>query len=1400
MRAMDEALQGLYSKKRVLHISDVHVRPLARHEEYREIFEVVYGYVQQTLEDEKESEDPGDVLIVFTGDLFDSKTKFCPETILVCREFLKQLGKLAPTFVIAGNHDMLESNVSRLDAITPIAQDLTNVFYLRETGVYASKDKTFALVVNSLYDQTTPWITAARAKEELGSTKPAFLAALYHGTVAGSVNAHGFEFTNSADDGTTTRMRTMKDFEGFDAVLLGDIHKMQVISEEKPVAAYAGSLIQQNHGEKLGDHGFLDWVFYTKPPLEGDESWDKCDVPDFVAAPNDYGFVDIICEDGKWANMDAFDLSSSSEEEDDDASATRSMPPTSSTSADDEKEAAILEEKDPLPPHCYARFFLKNTTSLQLDVIVQTVKQYVETLVITKKNFAATSVATTDVSVPSTTTEEQQQRLDEDTLIKDYCSQNELDFEQMLALHNSYRKAIGKKEEDDDSVSSSYVWKPIFMELRNMFGYGGNVTNMVAFPEHGVMSVVAGNAYGKTSLVNCLLFALFGRAPLNPGANMNTVSVVHGKETNAFVRLLVNHGGRFFLIERKANPAKKKTASNGLDKFEFSCDVWESDELGAKLAKRTSVKKNNTDAFVTSLFGTIDTFLLNNLVNKESSRDLLSLTPAEQVKALKRNFCVDVYDKYRELNKAAMDKAKREFLDASAAVKGARELIEQQRQQQQGEDVVEKQNIVVDDETLAVEQAKLGQMEQQLRQLLIDQAGVDKDRIQLNKLKRELEAFNKDLDVMLAGKTEDYEPGETDGTRELLLQRQATLNRLKEKLRIISTFIDDCKFDREHMKALGSIAARRDVDDINPVCDKDEGTIFAEIKQLLSARGSLQTTATADIDTIEEGTDYEALYDEQRAQVERLGFGLYEPSSEEIADATAVLNQHEKRKHEEPARVQELLEAEQEALARFRAENSRLLATSTGSSVDDVSYDELSARLEKLKSRRRIRTLQSTGEPLLVSDYDELLDACETQVAIAPKKAMPSVVLSELKPAKHYAVLPEVVFDSLCTIVENIEYDEKRKVTVVDEDNFYDDPELEKEIKQLQVTMAHSRERGLQQMVSELKEQLEEATKHQQALPRAEKLINEYLPAYAQLKKTEMLKAAAKLQHIDQHELPVTCLPLLSEEESLQTRVQDLEKDVQELEAELKICEAYDKSDSFHDAIDELEAKVGTDQAAKLREVEEEVTNQRMYVKDLEKRAMEAKQWEREREAKEKQEQVVEELLERANKAEQALMPLKHYSNLIGSKGIPTRLMFERVADLQGYVNSILERFTKYSMVISYKDTGDACSFMLRNRETGVLLSACRLSGYEKLTIQLALKRALNKFSYMTKSSIMIIDEAFDCIDVSNFDSMLPEAVNLITEDYSVCLAISQRDISHISDLRCTISREDGKSVISCGA
>ena len=118
----------------IVHISDVHIRPLKRHQEFESVFKTL---AQDLMKLKQEGKQP---LMVVTGDILDSKHVFKPETFYVCRRFMKMLSMIGPTLVIAGNHDMLERNTSRLDALSvPPAEPHSLACYRQVTAAHAQQ-------------------------------------------------------------------------------------------------------------------------------------------------------------------------------------------------------------------------------------------------------------------------------------------------------------------------------------------------------------------------------------------------------------------------------------------------------------------------------------------------------------------------------------------------------------------------------------------------------------------------------------------------------------------------------------------------------------------------------------------------------------------------------------------------------------------------------------------------------------------------------------------------------------------------------------------------------------------------------------------------------------------------------------------------------------------------------------------------------------------------------------------------------------------------------------------------------------------------------------------------------------------------------------------------------------
>jgi len=244
--------------KHIHHISDIQIRNLRRHKEYSQVFENLYKEVKKN---------PDNAVAYIGGDIAHSKLDMSPELIDMLSKLFKNLADICPTIIIAGNHDCNLNNLSRLDCLTPIVENLNhpNLHYLLKTGVYKCADTSF--VVWDVWDREKDYI---KAKDVKGDTK----VVLYHGTVDQARTDLGFKLPSKVK---------IDLFKGYDLGLLGDIHKRQFINKDETIG-YCGSLVQQNHGEDIGK-GYLLWDVPARKST-------------YVEIPNDYGYVTLDIDNG----------------------------------------------------------------------------------------------------------------------------------------------------------------------------------------------------------------------------------------------------------------------------------------------------------------------------------------------------------------------------------------------------------------------------------------------------------------------------------------------------------------------------------------------------------------------------------------------------------------------------------------------------------------------------------------------------------------------------------------------------------------------------------------------------------------------------------------------------------------------------------------------------------------------------------------------------------------------------------------------------------------------------------------------------------------------------------------------------------------------------------------------
>lgn len=236
---------------KLVHFSDLHIRLFKDHDLYRKILEQAVGEWKSIKPDR----------IVFTGDLVHSKNQMTPELVEFVAWVLTECAKITKTILIIGNHDFLENNNSRLDALTPIIESLQNpnITYYKNRGVY--EDENVNWCVFSLVEHNIPPDILKSKNKNIG---------LFHGPIQGLYTDIGYKF----EDGFESSK-----FKGCDLVLCGDIHKRQIFDIPNGKKAYmVGSTIQQNYGETISKHGYGVYTLDT-------------DQYDFVDLPNPKPFL-----------------------------------------------------------------------------------------------------------------------------------------------------------------------------------------------------------------------------------------------------------------------------------------------------------------------------------------------------------------------------------------------------------------------------------------------------------------------------------------------------------------------------------------------------------------------------------------------------------------------------------------------------------------------------------------------------------------------------------------------------------------------------------------------------------------------------------------------------------------------------------------------------------------------------------------------------------------------------------------------------------------------------------------------------------------------------------------------------------------------------------------------------
>jgi DNA repair exonuclease SbcCD ATPase subunit len=543
----------------IAHLADIHIRLFKRHEEYREAFHKLYDQLRNT--------DLSEGVIVVAGDIVHAKTDMSPEMVVLASEFLRNLADIAPTIVIAGNHDLNLSNMNRLDSLTPIIRNINhpNLHYFKNAGVYKVADADFAVM--SILDDQEQWpsITDCEGKRKI---------ALYHGPVHGATTDARYTITNRHVDVDT--------FNGFDMVLLGDIHRYQTLQARdvhagKPVIVYPSSLIQQNHGESVDNHGWCLWnvgaCSHTFQPL-----------------PNDYGYYTIEIKNGK-------------------------VPfPTD------------------VPKNVRLRIFTGNQDNTTTKKIVATLrKQYNIIELSINKSKHDSSVdrdkLKNNMEMMDVNNLNVQNQLIQDWLERTYETVSSPLLKNILNVNTQLNAQI-----KHDDQSRNVHWRPIQLKFSNMFSYGED--NIINFDNmKGIYGIFAQNASGKSSAMDALIFTLYDKTP----RAFRGDHIMNNRKDEFVCQLKFEIDGEIFYIRRTGT--RKKTGDVKVD-----VSFWQEHDDGSHVSLNGEDRRD-TNANIRNYVGSYEDFVLTALSGQTSNALFIDKSHSERKDLLIQFMGLSIFDK-----------------------------------------------------------------------------------------------------------------------------------------------------------------------------------------------------------------------------------------------------------------------------------------------------------------------------------------------------------------------------------------------------------------------------------------------------------------------------------------------------------------------------------------------------------------------------------------------------------------------------------------------------------------------------------------------------------------------------------------------------------------------------------
>jgi len=597
----------------IYHFSDLHIQLYKRHNEYQAIFDKVINYLKEEKESFKiplanNTDIP--LIALITGDILHSKSDLSPECVQLTYNFLKAVSNIMPLVIIPGNHDINMNNRERLDALTPIISDLPKsnpIYYFLESGIYQISNLLFYHA--SIFDyQIIPPIKSSTMTHIM----------LYHGRVNGAVLYNGLEISEDSNKTVTPSI-----FSTYDITCLGDIHKHQFLT---PNIAYAGSLIQQNLGEDVDNHGLIKWDVASKKGV-------------LIPIKNDSSYITLYVDSKKANHLCALKDGSHNLN----CTLTKNLrvrvlyknTPESFVS----DYITLLKMNHTVHEYSYQNdesSFLEKPSSKDDDEDFENIDKLVS-----KTRECGGIKPSLDI-----TSGELQNKF-----LIEYINENEPNItpeqiEEIKALNINQNQILKESNKNYNTQGFSGHYKIKRLEFSNLFSFG--LRNVIEFTNlKGIVGIIAPNHLGKSAILDIIIFALFDKFTRKG----STKDIINIRSDFFDIRLEVSIGQWTYTICKNGTRNKTNTVSS---KIEF----FRTHDIEKVVERLEEDNASKTKERITELFGCYEDIINTSFSIQQDNSCFIDSENTDRRKELQRIMRFDIIDKLGDMANQSLTKYK----------------------------------------------------------------------------------------------------------------------------------------------------------------------------------------------------------------------------------------------------------------------------------------------------------------------------------------------------------------------------------------------------------------------------------------------------------------------------------------------------------------------------------------------------------------------------------------------------------------------------------------------------------------------------------------------------------------------------------------------------------------------